>query len=439
MPPINKLRVGEVFVYSDKFEKQPNQELIGGLPNYYAATHTAGTTTAKLVKGINPLQSVKQTDGRVRMPAIIIVSSPRKAGSENTPWENYLDVDNGYARYFGDNYKPDQDPDDAKGNFRLIEQFNMHRSENRSERMRASPIVIFERPAVGLLIFQGIGVITSVERVMQRVPGANTAFANYAFEISVLSLAETVDTLDWNWISKRRDSTVSDHEAFELAPESWKTWVNKGYGALTSVRRSVAKTSIVAKEEQLPNSTSTEYKDLVQIYDYYTDNKNKHVFEYLAAKVAERLLQVHGRGYTHGWITKASGDGGADFVGRLDLGDGSSKLRIVVLGQAKCEKISTATGGNHIARLVSRLRRGWVGVYVTTSFFSYPVQMEVIEDRCPIMMVNGKRVAQETKKMARECGLELLDYLKMVDEEYRKKSLGVNVRRLDPEQVLIMS
>ncbi len=436
MTPINRLRVGEILVYSDKFEKQPSQERIEGLPNYYAATYTAGTTTAKLVKGINPLQSVKQTEGRERMPAIIIVSSPRKAGSEDTPWENYLDVDNGYARYFGDNYKPDQDPDDANGNYRLIEQFKMHKSENRDERIKASPIVIFERTAVGRLLFQGIGIITSMERVMQRVPGATTAFANYAFELTVLSLAETGDTLDWNWISKRRNPSASDQEAFELAPESWKTWVNKGNGTLTSIRRSVAKTSVVAKEEQLPDPTSIEYKDLVQIYDFYTDNNNKHGFEYLAYKVAERLFQVNGRGYTHGWITKASGDGGADFVGRLDVGDGFSKLRIVVLGQAKCEKIATPTGGNHIARLVSRLRRGWVGVYVTTSFFSDPVQQEVIEDRCPIMMVNGKRVAQETRKMARESGLELLDYLKIVDGEYREKSSGADVRRLDPEQVL---
>lgn len=438
MGKISSLRVGDVFVYSDKFEERPDVELIDGMPNYYAATHTVGTTRAKLVKGINPLQAVKLPGKLERMPAILIVSNPRKAGSEDTPWENYLDVDNGYARYFGDNYKPDQDPEEANGNFRLIEQFRIHRSENREERIKASPIVIFERPEVGRLIFQGIAVITNVERVMQRVPGKTTAFANYAFELTVLSLVETGDTLDWSWINKRRDQAASDQETLEVAPESWKTWVNKGNGSLPAIRRSVAKTSVVAKEEQQSEPTSTEYKDLVQIYKFYTDNKNKHGFEYLAAKIAERLFQIHGRGYSHGWITKASGDGGADFVGRLDVGAGFSKLRIVVLGQAKCEKIHKPTGGNHIARLVSRLRRGWVGVYVTTSFFSEPVQQEVLEDRCPIMMVNGKRVAEETRKMSRESGLELIDYLKMIDEEYRKRATGADVRRLDPEQVLFM-
>ena len=50
-----------------------------------------------------------------------------------------------------------------------------------------------------------------------------------------------------------------------------------------------------------------------------------------------------------------------DFVGRLDVGSGHSTAKLVVLGQAKCEKLQSATGGNHIARTVARLRRGWIG------------------------------------------------------------------------------
>jgi hypothetical protein len=433
--PINKLRIGALFRYSDK-ATSPEEQFVDGLPNYYAATHTPGATKAVLVKGINPLQSVKLPGKQERMPAIILVSSPRKAGTVDTPWENYLDVDNGYVRYFGDNAKPDQNPDDANGNFRLREQFMLHASEDRSERLKASPIIIFERSGAGYLSFQGVGIVTNVELVMQRVPGEKTAFANYVFEFVVLNLAETQDTFDWNWISKRRDASISDEDSLSLAPLGWKTWVSKGNGCLPSVRRRVAQVSVVDKEDQFPAESSQEYKDLKQIYDYYTDKKNKHGFEPLAAKVAERLFQSDGRGYTHGWITKASGDGGADFVGRLDVGDGFSKLRIVVLGQAKCEQINKPTGGNHIARLVARLRRGWVGVYVTTSYFSDNSQQEVIEDRCPIMLVNGKKVAQEVRKMARESGREIKEFLEMVDEDYQKESGALDVRRLDPEQVL---
>jgi hypothetical protein len=274
---------------------------------------------------------------------------------------------------------------------------------------------------------------------MQKLPGSATAFANYAFEIVVLKLDESNDRFDWKWISKRRDASSSDEQSLDDAPASWREWVKLGTSSLTSLRRRISKTRIVVKKAQLPEESSAERRDLKTIYDFYTDSKNKHGFERLAEKIAGRVFNGNGNGYTHGWITKASGDGGTDFVGRLDVGDGFSKLRIVVLGQAKCEKIDVPTNGNHIARLAARLRRGWVGVYVTTSFFSEAVQQEVIEDRCPIMMINGMRVAQETRKMAKETGMEILDYIKQIEDEYKNKSDSLSLRHLDPEQVLFIS
>ena len=432
---VNKLRIGSLLRYSDK-ANSPEEKIVDGIPNYYAATHTPGETKAVLVKGINPLQPVKLTGKKERIPAIILVSSPRKSGTEGTPWENFLDADNGYVRYFGDNSKPDQDPKEANGNSRLLEQFKLHGSTNRDERVKAAPVIIFERSGTGYLTFQGLGVVTNVELVMQRVPGEQTAFANYVFELAILSLDETQDRFDWDWVSKRRDAAVVEEDSLRLAPSSWRAWVKNGNGCLPSIKRRVAKTSVVDKDDQFPAEGSLEHKDLVQIYNFYTDKNNKHGFEALAAKVAENLFQSNGRGYTHGWITKASGDGGTDFVGRLDVGDGFSKLRIVVLGQAKCEMIEKPTSGKDIARLVARLRRGWVGVYVTTSYFSDNSQQEVIEDRCPIMLVNGKKVAQEVRKMARASGREIKEYLEMIDEEYKMEATAMDIRRLDPDQVL---
>ncbi len=51
---------------------------------------------------------------------------------------------------------------------------------------------------------------------------------------------------------------------------------------------------------------------------------------------------------------------------------------------------------------MARLKRGWVGVFVTTSYFSEPVQQEVIEDRYPIVLVHGKRIAEEVIKIVHE-------------------------------------
>jgi len=434
---ISNLQVGQTYRSSDKHIDHEVQ-FVEELPNYYAATHTPGATKATIVKGINTLQAVRLPGKSERIPAIVIVSSSKKSGTESTPWENYLDIDNGYIRYYGDNANSDQNPEEAQGNHRLLEQFKMHRSEDPSIRVQAAPIIVFERIKASYLVFKGFGIITNVERVMQKTPGSSTAFANYAFEIVVLNLDETNDKLDWDWISNRRNASITDNQSLDLAPASWRAWVKSGSTSLANLRRRISKTRVVVKRDQIPDASSVESKDLKLIYDFYTDGNNKHGFERLAAKIAGRLFQSNGNGYTHGWITKASGDGGTDFVGRLDVGEGFSKLRIVLLGQAKCEKVDTPTSGNHIARLVSRLRRGWVGVYVTTSFFSENVQQEVIEDRCPIMMINGKRVAQESRKMAKETGMDLLDYLRQIDEETRREADSASLRRMDPEQVLFI-
>ena len=89
-------------------------------------------------------------------------------------------------------------------------------------------------------------------------------------------------------------------------------------------------------------------------------------FEGMASEITGSFLNETGR-YRRGWITRRGGDGGFDFVGRLDLGSIDSGLRLVVLGQAKCKAGgSPATGGLDLARTVARLDRGWVGAFVTT-------------------------------------------------------------------------
>jgi len=65
----------------------------------------------------------------------------------------------------------------------------------------------------------------------------------------------------------------------------------------------------------------------------------------LAARVVERILSGCGGDFRLGWVTPHSSDGGADFVGRLDIGSGFSRVKQVVFGQAKCERIEGTTSG----------------------------------------------------------------------------------------------
>jgi hypothetical protein len=65
------------------------------------------------------------------------------------------------------------------------------------------------------------------------------------------------------------------------------------------------------------------------------------------------------------------------------------------------------------------LKRGWVGAYVTTSFFSKSVQSEIIEDQYPLMKINGLLVAKHAIALSESSGCKtLLDYLKQIEEEY---------------------
>lgn len=182
-----------------------------------------------------------------------------------------------------------------------------------------------------------------------------------------------------------------------------------------------------SKLQQSLEPGSKEQNILKSLYNYYLNKKAR--FEILASIITSKILNSTGNKYTEGWITPSTSDGGADFYGRLDIGVGFGKAKFIVLGQAKCERLDVATGGNHVARTVARLKRGWLGVYVTTSFFSEAVQREIIEDEYPIMLINGKTLADALLKILNEEGyFDLKQYLDKIDSEYTSK---IKIRRPD--------
>ena len=110
----------------------------------------------------------------------------------------------------------------------------------------------------------------------------------------------------------------------------------------------------------------------------------------------------------------------------------SNDIGIDPLGSGRCERIEGTTSGKDVARIVARLRRGWVGAYVTLGAFSEVTQREVIDDEYPILLVPGRRVAQEIDRAAREAGLGgLKACLEAIDATYDK--LVINRR---PEEIL---
>ncbi|PJJ02807.1 restriction endonuclease [Streptomyces sp. 2333.5] len=397
------LRVGQVFRYASG--KDPNPPTLDGYANFHHVTHSPDLKRALLESGINGMAKVSAIDGE-RRPVILIRSSPWKAGTEQTPWHDVFDLDNGHVRYFGDHKAGiTAAPGTTTGNAALLEAFNGHQAPTPEERASATPLLLFRAVSrngkpKGHVEFCGLGVIERAERLVQWGGREHTTFTNYVYDIALIDLTAESDEVSWEWIHTRRDKTATAARALDLAPCAWREWVKHGNSALPRLRRRVARAKVSKVRDQRPAAGSSEAADLEAVYRRF--DGRKHDFEALASAVAARVMRGSGHSYVEGWLTRRSGDGGADFVGRLDLGSGLAGTSLVVLGQAKCIKPDSLVSAEQIARVVARLRRGWIDVYVTTGAYSEPAQMEMVEDQYPIVLINGMDLVRELRSMARD-------------------------------------
>lgn len=431
-----KLEIGKIYRMASKHrESEPE---VDNLHNFYYYTNInvpGWKSSFAFQKGIHNVAKVMGSDDKERCPLIIISSSSHKAGTEQTPWENTFDSDHGYIKYYGDNKEVGKKAEEASGNRVLLDEIINYNSKYRSKRMDAIPIVFFDRVTVdgrrkGNIKFHGFGIIENAELVTQYDINGGY-FSNYLFDCCIFSIKEEDETFSWDWIAARCNKDLTLEETLQYAPASWKKWIREGNIRLQSIRRKVSVLNIVKTDEQKPVPGSKEYKTLKEIYDHYSKDNKKHVFELLAMRVTQYIFEEGGSQFIPGWVTCKSGDKGIDFVSRVDIGTGLAGLKIVILGQAKCEGIDSPTNANAIARTVARLKRGWLGVYVTTSYFSEPMQGEIIEDQYPIMLVNGLKVAQIVNNILYKSGESLEEFLKNLDNEYEK-----SMRNRIPEEVL---
>jgi len=381
---------------------------LDGLINYHwlVSPGDLGRPKIMLEAGINAPAEVIGPDGS-RRGAIAIRSSPWKAGHETNPWHDEFDLDHGHVRYFGD-HKPSTIglPGATKGNRLLLEAARLHRGTTRQERLSAPPLLLFRSVTVhregraivkGHVEFCGAALIERLEHIVQRDPETGRSFPNIALDLAVVSGDER-DGIDLRWIDDRRDPALTAEQALRHAPASWKRWVQQGAVAIPGIRRRVLASTVKSAKEQQPDPGSPEEEVLHQLYRFYDDRK--HAFELLASRVAAAVMRESGARYKEGWLSRSSGDGGVDFIGRIDMGSLAASTPVVVLGQAKCIKPSSSVSPEQIARVVARLRRGWIGVYVTTGSFSKQAQIEIIDDQYPVVLISGGTLAAAVRRMA---------------------------------------
>ena len=406
--------------------QQKNKQIVDGLENFYYESNTPNVGFV-FQSGIHHVRMIKTINGEERRPLIIVSSTPRKFGSEDTPWHDRYDADHGYVKYYGDNkyYDIPRKPENAPGNKILLDLLQYYENEDENIRaMNAVPVIFFERVSFpgrpkGQAVFRGVGVLESAELVTQ-YDSQHRYFANYLFNFCIFSLAGDNEQFDWRWIIDRCDPSLATINTLKYAPESWKRWIKEGNDCLHLVRRTVSGRGLVKDTEQKPSNM----KLLQQIYDYYggkKSNKGKHEFEYLAMEATVKTIEESGAKCVPGWITKASGDGGVDFVLRIDIGQEQlASVQIIVLGQAKCTDPTKPVNGKDIARTVARMKRGWIGAFVTTSYFSEPVQQEVKEDSYPLMMINGAELVSIVERELFESKQTLKEYLDSLKTKYKQ-------------------
>jgi hypothetical protein len=409
--------------------------VIDGFPNFYYPTVESDGTRLLLESGINVPKAVSAIDGE-RRPVIALRSSPWKAGGESTPWHDAFELDHGHVRYFGDHKVDTVGPvGTTRGNEALYKASLQHQANTPSERAASPPIMLFRAVTVagkvkGYVEFCGVAVVERVETIVQRDPKSSSSFANYVFDLAILSTAAESEVIDWRWIDDRRNPALPLADTLRFAPRAWRDWLVGGVTVLPRVRRRVANARLLSDADQRPPVGSAEETTLKQLYSFFDGKKT--AFEALAAKVAGNVLGGNGGRYQEGWLTRGSGDGGADFVGRLDVGIGQAMTSLVVLGQAKCVLLHSSVSAEQLARVVARLRRGWIGVYVTTGVFSRPAQIEMNDDKYPIVLIDGRTLAETVRRLAMEShGGNLKSFLAETTDEYR---LSVSARQ--PEEVL---
>jgi hypothetical protein len=429
------MRLFELYRYM-KPSPGPEVEFIDGYRNIFHVTRwpawpgLAGAGRVQLDHGIDSVKEIKAVDG-VRRPAILIASKPHRAGSDWTPWHDELDPEEGHIRYFGDNKAElGGDPLSPSGNRSVLAQFPLHQATSRSDRLRAAPLLFFESlvhegKTKGYWRFIGVGLIDRAERVTQ-IDRHDRLFVNYVFDCLLVDLSAESLGVAWEWIAARRDPTKSLEECLLLAPAAWRRWVEHGSAAREGIRQHIRRGRTLTAEDQRPDA-GTEAEDALRlVVEHYKrtgqyEGVGEHRFEGLASEIAGAALRESGH-YRSGWITKRSGDGGIDFVSRLDLGSGPGSLKLVVLGQAKCIAGRTpVTSGLDLARTVSRLDRGWVGAFVTTGYFSEPAQREVVADRFPLLLLNGRNVGETVVREAYLRGTSVVEYIRSVDREYESR------------------
>lgn len=340
------------------------------------------------------LRVVSRQDG-TRLPAYIVLYT----SFEEIEWPDYLDVESGILRYYGDNRTPGKELHDTprNGNKYLREIFSwIDMPENRKD---IPPLLVFRKTNHAFDVqFLGVAVPSnpniSPENELFAIWRTKDGkrFQNYEAYFSILDTGNEVISKEW------LRQLIDDHDgSINLAPAVWRKFIDQGRHAIKPLV-ALTRSTVPSKNDQLPNNKDDQ--EIIQtIRDYYSDNP--FGFETCATK----LVQMMDASFHEFDLTRPWRDGGRDAVGKYRIGNNHNPLYIDCALEAKCYGADNSVGVKQVSRLTSRIKHREFGVLVTTSFISQQAYKEIIDDGHPLLIVSASDIA----KILRDHSMDIKD------------------------------
>ena len=304
-------------------------------------------------------------------------------------WPDYLDVETGVFRYYGDNRKPGNALTKTKqmGNKLLEDVFSILNSGKNYDQI--PPFFVFKKAQEGRDVqFLGLAVpgnpnISPDKDLVAfwRTLG-DKRFQNYEAYFTILDTKNEEIKKEW------LESLLNDHDnSLKLAPKVWKDFVKKGRNGIKPLTSKKIIT-IPKKYEQLQCSVDGE-KCVGEILNHYKDNPTG--FESCAVE----LVKMMDNNFEKFNLTRPWRDGGRDAIGNYVIKTGNAfsiPLKIDCALEAKCYG-NTAVGVKQMSRLISRIRYRQFGILVTTSCVDSQAYKEVVDDGHPILIITKSDIA----------------------------------------------
>lgn len=331
---------------------------------------------------------------------------------EELEWPDYLDVETGVFRYYGDNRKPGNDLLNTKnkGNKLLEDVFKMLNTNNYED---IPPFFVFKKVGNGRDIkFLGLAAPGNPKISPDKDLVAfwrtidDNRFQNYEAYFTILNTS--IEPISKKWIN----ALIHDHKnSLQYAPECWRRFIKYGRNGIKPL---LAPKSIFipSKYDQLQSDIDG-MAVLDEIRKFY--KTNPYGFEFCSTDIIKKMDQ-HFVDFT---LTRPWRDGGRDALGFYMIDTGSMSpnkpLKFECSLEAKCYSKDNQVGVKQMSRLISRIRYRQFGIMVTTGSVNKQAYQEVVEDGHPILIITASDIASILKRNSINKN-NVNEWLKSLDE-----------------------